>query len=125
MNEKGSILLITLCTSSFLFLIFFHFTSLYVVEQKFLKEREEYEILQNLVQLATEDIKREVKIIPLESIVKDTLYFPHGQVSYSIIPQDEKHLKISLTSKTKDNRKYSVLFLLNKENDLISKWVEG
>ena len=125
MRQKGFILPTTVILSFFIVSILVQQVYYYKAEQLFIKEYEQLEILQSLLQIGIKDIMTELQEIEdFPDRMTQAYQYPQGKVIASISPYDEDIVKISLLCQTNKDRKQKVLLLYQLSNRTILKWLE-
>ncbi|MFS1517942.1 competence type IV pilus minor pilin ComGG [Bacillus sp. SCS-151] len=123
-NEHGFIFPVTLVMSLLFFLVLLHQIEMYVVEKNFYHEIEQLYILENIMQMATTDILKDIHDNAYP--IRNKIYtYPNGQAMYSTEQIEEGMLKISIECKTIQKRLYNAFFIYELEEGRIIKWVEN
>ncbi|MDX8359614.1 competence type IV pilus minor pilin ComGG [Cytobacillus sp. IB215316] len=123
-NEHGFIFPVTLVMSLLFFLVLLHQIEMYVVEKNFYHEIEQLYILENIMQMATTDILKDIH--DNAHPIRNKIYtYPNGQAMYSKEQIEEGMLKISIECKTIQKRLYNAFFIYELEEGRIIKWVEN
>lgn len=127
-NEQGFIYPLTLVISLVLMFILVTELTSYKSDLRFLNEREAFEQLQSQLQMAAIDMASKIDATDLNTPFKQmegTFTYPSGYVEYVASTYVDQIIKISLKSFLAQGRKYNVLLLYDRENNVITRWVEG
>jgi hypothetical protein len=121
-KRNGFITPTTLVISLILFSVLMHQIKLLEQERDFIFEEKQVLILEQLLQMSTTDLLREIH--SNTEIENGSFDYANGTVSYSLIQNDGNEIGIRLKAVTKDGRTNQVVLYYNRSIQQLTQWTE-